>query len=187
MLQAGKHPDPRAVGAKYPLIAGDLLCPPVHPAPSSCLAPASCTWPDTAAQQPSIPVSEPTSPASCSCQSSPGLPPVTLRGARLLLGVVWVRCSHQSDQLCVQDGECRQGPWSRVHWGNGSEHGRQSPCFSQSTSRPTTRAAACAERSPRGCGCSPTKTNLYSLNRLNVSAGEELGRPGEKREGKSRG
>lgn len=130
--------------------------------------------------------------------SPPAQPPAAVRAPlgslpslsealRLLLGVVWVRCSHQSNQLCVQDGECREGPWSRVHWGNGSEHDRQSPCFSQSTPRPTTRAAACAERSPQGCGCSPTKTNLYSLNRLNVSAGEELGRPGEKRERKSRG
>lgn len=113
---------------------------------------------------------------------SPGAPfRHSQRRLRLLSGVLWVRCSHQSNQLCVQDGECREGPWSRVHWGNGSEQDRQSSCSSQSASRPTTRAAACAERSsPQGCGCSPTKTSLYSLNRLNVSGGEELGRPGEK-------
>lgn len=135
-------------GAVCPLIAGDLSHPHVHPAPFSYLAPLSCTWPDMVAQQP--PVSEPSSSACCSCRNSPVAPCITgRRQLWLLLGALWVRCSLQSNQLCVQDREYREGPLSHVHWGNGSEHNKN-PCSSRPVSRPTARAAACAERSPQG-------------------------------------
>lgn len=64
----------------------DLPHSPVHPAPSSCLALPSCTWPDTVAQQPSIPISEPASLLQLSALPRGPLR-LSQRWLQLLLGV----------------------------------------------------------------------------------------------------